>query len=499
MQIDGSLPLKLIDKTSWTSYARVAAFWILFLLSVSPLLSMLTFVISCKNEPLHMLALLDAYHLHLAMNMGLGMLAAIVFAAWTIIQCCTLGFSGALKALLDQKWALLLLLFLFWVLFCTLVNCSNLEAAFLGDEYRLEGILSLLCYLGFTLCAMIVNDSRRRKMLLLAFCVTSVVIGLLYIAQIAGIGMLAELNNYGFCVIFGNINHHAYYVAMGLLAAAGLFVYEKRIALSVASAATVVLLTVCLIINGSFGPFLASAFALVFLAVIALIRDGKGKLVALVPLALFLVVSLVNVAGINYKAALSSIAQSTPAQEQAVEPEGEPESSAGASSTTGSNFSTLIQDIKMVLSGDADAGHAGSGRMALYIASGQLIAESPLLGYGMEQGGPLLDERAGIGIDRAHSEILQWGIYGGIPAMLLYVAGLAMLAVHQLRRLRQLDPLTVISIACCAEYLVSSLFGVAMITTAPYFWMFIGFAASLPASNEQEMELAPTDELAIQQ
>ena len=121
--------------------------------------------------------------------------------------------------------------------------------------------------------------------------------------------------------------------------------------------------------------------------------------------------------------------------------------------------------------------------MALYIASGQLIAESPLFGYGMEQGGPLLDERAGIGIDRAHNEILQWGIYGGVPAMLLYVAGLAMLAVRQLRRLRQLEPLTVIAIACCAEYLCSSLFGVVMITTAPYFWMFVGFAAALPAGE----------------
>ena len=72
-------------------------------------------------------------------------------------------------------------------------------------------------------------------------------------------------------------------------------------------------------------------------------------------------------------------------------------------------------------------------------------------------------------------------------------------AVRQLRRLRQLDPLTVIAIACCAEYLCSSLFGVVMITTAPYFWMFVGFAAVLPASNEQGLKQAPKDKLAEQQ
>ena len=134
-----------------------------------------------------------------------------------------------------------------------------------------------------------------------------------------------------------------------------------------------------------------------------------------------------------------------------------------------------------IASGAEDVGTAGTGRMALWMGSVQLIGQSPVVGYGMEHGGPLLYELVRTDADRAHNEILQWGLYGGVPAMLLYVLGLAMLALRQLRRLRQLEPITVIAIGCVAEYLCSSLFGVMMITTAPYFWMFIGLAAALPA------------------
>ena len=304
----------------WARNAQVAAFWVLVVLCVSPLIATANLTVGSFTQPLFIFALLDAYHLHFALNMGLGMLAIVVLAVWASSLCFELGIRRAFKELFKNKWAPLLLASVFWLSVSTLINCSSPEAAFMGDEYRLEGIFSLLAYMGFTACALIV-DHKRKRALLLAFWAVSAIMGVLYLVQIAGIGMLANLNDNGFCVIFGNINHHAYYVAMGLMAAAGLFVYEKRIVLRVASAAAVVFLSVCLIVNGSFGPFLASAFALVFLAVIVLIRDGKGKLVALVPLALFLCVSLVNVAGFNYNAALSGIAQSTPSQEEVVVPE----------------------------------------------------------------------------------------------------------------------------------------------------------------------------------
>ena len=427
-------------------------------------------------EFLFLLALLDAYHLHMALNTGLGMIALVLFVAWAICWCCALGIRGAAKELLGQKWALPLLFMILWIAFCTLINCTSLEAAFMGDVDRLEGILSMLAYAGFAGCALIIGDPKRKRALLFAFWIVSIIMAILYLVQKANIGVLANLNSSTFCVIFGQMNHHGYYLAMGILASAGLFVYEEHPAVRVAAALTVVLLTVCLIINTSLGSFIAAAFALAFLAVIALVRDGRGKLLAVVPLALFLVVSLGNVAGLNYRACVANIGAVITGQELAA-PDS---SSSGASSTTGGNISSLFTDMGKIASGAEDVGTAGTGRMALWMGSVQLIGQSPVVGYGMEHGGPLLYELVRTDSDRAHNEVLQWGIYGGVPAMLLYVAGLAMLAVRQLRRLRQLEPLAVIAIACCAEYLCSSLFGVVMITTAPYFWMFVGFAAALP-------------------
>lgn len=496
----------------WGLSLRIVAFWVVALLCVTPLVATLSLMVNALSDPLFAFVVLDAYHLHIALNMGLGMLAIAIFIVWAILQCRTLGIRGAGKALLAHKWALPLIALIVWTAFCTLINCSSLEAAFMGDESRLEGILSLLAYAGFAGCALIVNDPKRRRALLLAFWIVSIVMAFLYLAQKASIGVLSNLNSTTFCVIFGQMNHHGYYLGMGILASAGLFVYEKHPAMRVAAALTVVLLTACLIINTSLGSFVAAAFALAFLAVIALVRDGRAKLLALVPLALFLVVSLGNVAGLDYRAGMASFGAAVTGQEQAAPQEG---SSSGSSSTTGANVSSLFADMGKIASGAEDVGTAGTGRMALWMGSVQLIEQSPVVGYGMEHGGPLLYELVRTDSDRAHNEVLQWGLYGGVPAMLLYVAGLAMLAVRQLRRLRQLEPLTVIAIACCAEYLCSSLFGVVMITTAPYFWMFVGFAAALPkearateerghesdappASSEQEQEQAPTGKLAEQ-
>lgn len=115
------------------------------------------------------------------------------------------------------------------------------------------------------------------------------------------------------------------------------------------------------------------------------------------------------------------------------------------------------------------------------MGSVQLISQNSALGYGLKYGEIMLAERVNAASeDHAHSKILQWGIYGGVPAMVLYVAGLTMLAVRQLRRVRQLDATAIIAIACCAEYLCSSMFGVVMITTAPYFWLFVGSASRSP-------------------
>lgn len=460
----------------------LATFWLLIMVCITPLVATAYLCVVSSSDPFFMFALLDACHLHIAMNMGLGMLAFVILIAWAICRCCELGTRGAVKKLLGQKWALTLLFMVLWVAFCTLINCTSLETAFMGDEDRLEGILSLLAYAGFAGCALIVSDPKRKRAILLAFWFVSIVMAFLYLVQKANIGVLANLNSTTFCVIFGQMNHHGYYLAMGILASAGLFVYEKHTAMKVATALTVVLLTLCLIINTSLGSFIAAAFALAFLAVIALVRDGRGKVLAVVPLILFLVVSLGNVAGFNYRAGVANLGAAITGQELATPDD----SLSGASSTTGGNISSLFTDMVKIASGAEDVGTAGTGRMALWMGSVQLIGQSPVVGYGMEHGGPLLYELVRTDSDRSHNEILQWGLYGGVPAMLLYVAGLAMLAVRQLRRLRQLEPITVIAIACCAEYLCSSLFGCVMITTAPYFWMFIGFAAALPAAGEAE-------------
>ena len=99
----------------------------------------------------------------------------------------------------------------------------------------------------------------------------------------------------------------------------------------------------------------------------------------------------------------------------------------------------------------------------------------PVLGFGPENMDKEL--QATIWNDRIDNEVLQYAIYLGIPAALLYLAALFTLAFSRGASLPRLRPAAFVAAGCVFGYLLSSMLGNSMFYTAPYFWIFLGIVA----------------------
>ena len=113
-----------------------------------------------------------------------------------------------------------------------------------------------------------------------------------------------------------------------------------------------------------------------------------------------------------------------------------------------------------------------------------MIPDRPIFGYGPE--GLTGDYAAAVGVDRPHNELIQYAVFLGIPALLMYLSALITLFVRQWRNMKQLSGLTIVAAGVVVGYVTSSLFGNTMFNTVPYYWMMLSFAACLP---QPEMRL----------
>ena len=106
------------------------------------------------------------------------------------------------------------------------------------------------------------------------------------------------------------------------------------------------------------------------------------------------------------------------------------------------------------------------------MAAFDAIKERPLLGYG-----PDSDVIALTGTDRPHNEFIQHALFLGIPALIMYIAALVTLFLHQIKHLRKLNYTVLIAAGVVIGYLAGSITGNTMFYTTYYFFMMLGFAA----------------------
>ena len=104
-----------------------------------------------------------------------------------------------------------------------------------------------------------------------------------------------------------------------------------------------------------------------------------------------------------------------------------------------------------------------------------MIPKRPVFGYGPE----MLDEELAevMWVDRPDNELIQYGIFLGIPGLAFYLISLIWLFVNQWKKINDLDTITIVAAGCVIGYLISSLFGNSMFYTTPYFFMILAFSS----------------------
>ncbi len=242
--------------------------------------------------------------------------------------------------------------------------------------------------------------------------------------------------------VWSNPNHYGYYLTLMTLLSVGMLLYEKERSWKIFGLVSSAVHCVTMVLNDTFGSYLAIWFGFVFLIIVNIIIFRKFPLLLLIPAAVLL---------------LASIFLPTWA------------------GSMGQNFAALGQDTVSIVNNDENAGLAGSVRWTLWRTAAEGIMESPIFGQGLEGWADILLERSTTGI-HPHNEYLQYALFFGIPAACCYIAGLVAVFLRGLFNRKKLDGLTLMCLAAAFGYCVSAFFGNPKFYTAPYFFMILGFA-----------------------
>ena len=336
--------------------------------------------------------------------------------------------------------------FLFMALVCvfivisTVVNQTEKPLLF-GYSQRGEGLIHVLCYfLVFYLCGSVIRNCNIKYSVIYFYIITSVSIATIVLLDFFGINIKILVNG-NFTGIFYHFNFYAYFLTMAIMLSAALFALEKNKAARIFAFFSFCLNSVVLAFNNSFGGFIACLVAFVFLIIAASIKKGKFSFSAVAALLVFLAICFV--VGLKY----------------------------------GSFFTELVKlgnDVEKIATNAEDADSAGTARWGLWRATWEYIKERPFIGYGIE--GTVDRLAADTGQEKVHNEYLDYAVEYGIPAALLYIAGLMSVFIKALIRRKSVDNATLVCLTASLGYIASAFFGNRMIFILPFFFIFLGLA-----------------------
>ena len=350
----------------------------------------------------------------------------------------------SLSSVRQRPWLYLFALLLLWATASAFLS-GYFYHAFVGGSYVRDGLASYFIYASVFLCALTIRREDYRRGLMRCFSAVIVYLALIMIIQES---FDIPFINYVFssrrAAVFNQLNHFGYMLCMALVCLLGLFLYDREAgtrlrALYLAGAA---FLAYALIVNDTFGAILAAIFAAAAVLILY-VRSGRKLNLRTLGIVLGIALALLVCAALLFPGLLH-------------------------------NFAQLKTDIIKIVTGAEDAGTAGTGRFLLWKETLQRIAQKPVFGYGPEG---FVGRFAITDDKRPHNEYLQVAAYLGIPALLLYLAAILTLAVRQLRRVRQLEPMVLAAGGMAIAYLISAFVGNPVYNTAPYLWLFLGLAA----------------------
>lgn len=353
-----------------------------------------------------------------------------------------------------------------------------------GTDFRPDGVFMYIVFTALFIFTSIIKDKKFKQIIFMVNIVSFAIISLIVLQQYYGIIGSAGVKEAGaigkklsafydskgirighffkgLTGCFYNLNHVAYFMTVCTMLISGMVIMSKKVISKILWAVFAVYSYYIMIINDTFGCYLAVLIVLVVAGILKVVADlkllekGTYKIYkvcvnSFLPLILFVAVSV------------SFVAFST------------------EENTITKNFKVFGGDIKSVATTDDidDEGGAGSGRMKMWVASGKMIKEKPVFGYGPDNLKAEYIEKK-VSLDRAHNEPIEKAVSLGIPAAIVYYAAVILALVAFIKKRKNFKEATsFLPFMALVGYLVSSLFGVFLFYTAGYFVMMLAFVTS---------------------
>lgn len=372
---------------------------------------------------------------------------SLVFACIYLLGRVAMNKGQNFKKIKQEPWHFCLLAMLFWSCISTLLS-DDIATSFKGTDYRFDGLQSYFYYAAMYVCAFVVSNTKKNKVICNIFAAVASLTGLIVILQDFGNSFINQCFVGGpRTAMFFQFNHTGYYLNLGIVCLMGLYLYEKNLWLRVYYALSLAFQLFAILVNSTFGSYLGSFAAMIMIIIFFYRKVRKFDYKPIVVVAIFFMISLASYMG---------YVPTSSGQDMKV------------------NLQTLFSDASDIWEDPLNATGAGHGRMTLWQQGLKMIPRRPIFGYGPEQ----LDEELSeiMWVDRPDNEFIQHAVFLGIPGLLFYLGALITMFIHQWIHMRKLESTTLIAAGCVIAYLVSSLFGNSMFYTVPYLYMFLAFA-----------------------
>lgn len=383
----------------------------------------------------------------------------------------------------NKHAALLLVVYIFTVV--SVFLAPNRERALAGTEFRPDGLLMHTALAALFVFSSFIKDNGHKKIIYGAYIAGFVFVSLIMVQQYYGIigtagqeecGAIGEalrqqyleMNVYvghffkGTTGSFYNLNHMGYYVCMCSMLCAGAFIKSTKKSTMIFSAILMAYSYWVLIINNTFGAYLAVFAVLVVMSIVLFFRNKTKFVTAFTPLIVFVLVS----AAVVFTSSSESIIikNITTLGSDIVE-------IAGGDNSSDSGAESSSEDQN-----ESGASEAGSGRWGLWKMTLDMIGEKPVFGYGPDN---LADEYKGRGakLDRAHCEPLERAVSTGILSALCYVGAIVYVIWTRLMKKDHVSTgnVSVMALLAVFGYSISALVGVLLFYTACHYIIFMGF------------------------
>lgn len=336
-------------------------------------------------------------------------------------------------------------LFLFFLASCIIstICATSPITSLLGTSYRKEGLFTYLAYFFMIINCMFLKNNEKKKVYQLFVIVAFV----LSIVSLLKIKFLMFPYQYSYNSIFCQFNHFSYFLILALVCNTCLFMFSDNKEEKIIYYITYLILFIQLILNNTFGGYLALLLTTIFICIYG-VKFRKKTISVVIILITFIACSLFICNAKKESIVLKNF------------------------------FDNTKEVIHTNFQNEEEIAKLGTTRGKLWIGALKMIEKKPILGYGLDN---LKEEYFDLKMydaDKPHDFILALSAYIGIPGMLSFVLFVAIVLIALLKQIKNLSEEEVIAYAAVVCFFCSSIFANSMYYTTPYFCIFFGIVLS---------------------